>query len=275
LPRRWNSPSKSTTTKRRCTASLIKPTPPPCGGPGAEADFAAANAFENRIDPDGDDLFSRRGIFWAEHLLRTGAEEQARRLTEANRKICERNHWQDDAGRCAWILGWLSVRAGRWDEARTSLEQAQATFTRAHMIYELARVLLTEAASHLGQGQEEAALAACERALQLAAPRKYRLVQADALNLRARLWLQGSDPDPARARDDAEAALQLAELCGYAWAEREALELLAQAYRQLGPPEMAARCQQRADEWDRRLTPPRSGVRRVLGSLSKRLLRGG
>ena len=69
----------------------------------------------------------------------------------------------------------------------------------------------------------------------------------------ARLWLEHPDPDPVRARDDAEAALLLAERCGYAWAERDALELLAAAYRRLDQPDRAASHQQRADEWRRRL----------------------
>jgi len=99
------------------------------------------------------------------------------------------------------------------------------------MIQELACVLLTEAACDLGERHCDSALAACERALQLAAPRGYRLIYADASNLRARLMLERPEPDPSRARDDAEAALQLAETSEYAWAQRDALELLARAHR--------------------------------------------
>jgi len=220
----------------------------------ADADFALANAIENRIHADGDVLYSGRGIQWAEHLLRTGDPGRARQLTEANRNICERNRWQDDVARCEWILGWLDVLDRQWDEARGHLAQARVTFAAGHMIYYLARTLVTQAMCDLGQGDGEAALAACERAWQLAAPRKYRLVQADALSVRARAWLERPEPDPARARDDAEAALQLAEFSAYAWAERDALELLARAYRLLGGTEEAGRFQARAEAWNRRLT---------------------
>lgn len=47
--------------------------------------------------------------------------------------------------------------------------------------------------------------------------------------------------------------MQLAEPSEYAWAQRDALELLARAYRGLGNKDEALRCQQRADEWNRRL----------------------
>ncbi len=65
--------------------------------------------------------------------------------------------------------------------------------------------------------------------------------------------LERPDPDPSRARDDAEAALQLAEPSEYAWAQRDALELLARAHRGLGNEADALAGQQRADEWNRRL----------------------
>ena len=185
--------------------------------PSADAGFVKANAIENRIDPDGDDLYSIRGIRWAEHLLRVGAVEKAQRLTEANRETCERNNWQDNVASCDWILGWLAARAERWTEARAHLRLARTTFTRGHMIYEIARVLVTEAEALLGQGHADVAMVACEHALQLVAPRSYRIVHADALTVRARIWLAGAEAAPAR--DDAEAALQLAEFCGYAWGQ--------------------------------------------------------
>jgi tetratricopeptide (TPR) repeat protein len=213
-----------------------------------------ANAIENRIAPDGQDLYSVRGIRWAEHLLRVGAVEKAQPLTEANREICERENWQEDVARCDWILGWLDVCAERWTEARAHLRLARTTFTRGHMIYEIARVLVTEAEALLGQGHAEMAMVACERAFQLAAPRNYRLVHADALTVRARIWLAVAKA--ARARDDAEAALQLAEFCGYAWGQRDALELLATAYRRLGDEAQAFGFQQHADDWNRQLRRP-------------------
>ena len=117
------------------------------------------------------------------------------------------------------------------------------------MIEWLARVHLTRAACHLGEGNLDPALAACERALD---PRNYRLIHADGLVLRARIALARGDP--TGARNDAESALQIAEPCEYAWAERDACEVLAQAWRTLDNPVESARYADRAANLNRRLT---------------------
>jgi tetratricopeptide (TPR) repeat protein len=221
----------------------------------ADREFSAANAIQNQIDPDNQDLYGPRAIHWAEHLLRTGGEDRARKLTQANRKLCEDKYWfHRDAACCEWILGWLDTLAGKWPEAHAHLDRAKATFTAGHMIHDLARTLVTESLCWLGEGRHDAALAACERALELAAPRNYRLVHADALNLRARIALERPDSNPYAAGDDAEAALVLAEFCEYAWGQRDALELLARAHRALGNESEALRCADRAADWTRRLT---------------------
>ncbi len=68
-----------------------------------------------------------------------------------------------------------------------------------------------------------------------------RLVHADALVLRGRARLLGAETDSAaRAADDAEEALRLARECGYAWAERDALFLQADAHAALAASQDAA-----------------------------------
>lgn len=119
------------------------------------------------------------------------------------------------------MLGWLDTVEAKCSSAHRHLHQADATFTRGHMIEWLARVHLTRAACHLGEHNLDSALAACERALDLAAPRNYRLWHADGLVLLARIALARGDA--TSARNDAESALQIADSCEYAWAERDAL----------------------------------------------------
>jgi tetratricopeptide (TPR) repeat protein len=121
------------------------------------------------------------------------------------------------------------------------------------MIQELARVHLTRAVCHFGEGHLAHALASCERALDLAAPRNYRLIHADGLVLRARIALARGDA--TAARNDAESALQIAEPCEYAWAERDACEVLDQAWSALDNRDEAARYADRAAGLNRRLTP--------------------
>jgi tetratricopeptide (TPR) repeat protein len=144
-----------------------------------------------------------------------------------NSQTCARAGWQDDVARCRWLLGWLDTLAGVWCEAHRQLDEAKSVFERGHMIYELACALLTQGLCFLGEGRLDDAFSSCERALELAAPRNYRLIHADALNLRARIALARNQH--SAARDDAELALQIAEPCECAWAQRDSAEILASA----------------------------------------------
>jgi tetratricopeptide (TPR) repeat protein len=218
----------------------------------AEA-FADASAVQKEIDPDGCDLPGSTGALWAQHLVRTGQTSRARKLTARNRKICERYSDHQNVARYEWMLGWLDVLKADWHSAHHHLDQAEATFTGGHMIEELARVNLTRAACSFGEGNLDRAVAACERALDLAAPRNYRLIHADALVLRARIALASGDA--TGARNDAEGALQISELCEYPWAERDACEFLAEAWRILGNYAEAVRYAGRVANLNRRLTP--------------------
>jgi tetratricopeptide (TPR) repeat protein len=173
----------------------------------ASEEFAEANIIEDHLFRGNP--YSLSGTRCAEHLLRSGQTCRARTITAQNREICERNSWQQEAARYEWILGWLDVIESDWISAHRHLDQAEAKFTRGNMIEERARVHLTRSACHLGEAHVEPALAACERALDLAAPRNYRLIHADGLVLRARIALARGDA--TAARNDAESAIQIAE----------------------------------------------------------------
>jgi hypothetical protein len=104
---------------------------------------------------------------------------------------------------------------------------------------------------------------AVEEALSLAAPRQMRLDHADALLLRARLQLdQAADSNLVfvaaeeaanRASDDSDAALQIARECNYAWAERDALFLMARSSEFIRATERALSYNQEAEALSDRL----------------------
>lgn len=216
-----------------------------------------ANAVENQLDHTTD-LYSLRGVLWAEHLIRIGEKERARRLTEANLEICSRNdnHWNADIARCEWILGWLDTLAGMYDEAAERLTRAKAFFLEGHMIWDLGRLLLIESSCHLRQGRFDLAIKQCEQALHDATPRNYGLIKADALNVRASAVLAQSKLSAVNARDDAEMALGIAESCQYVWGERDALGVLGIAHHALGNDGEAMRYQESATNLNRRITLP-------------------
>jgi hypothetical protein len=193
-------------------------------------DFAVANVLEEKNDLYGDELYSTRGLYWAELLVRAGHAALAARRTAANLRICERGHWNEDIARCHWILGWCELAEGRLNDAEAELRNAEVILHRGQLLFWLARLHVTAGELALTRQDATEPRRRAEEALALAAPRGMRLVHADALVVRGRARLLSTEPDSAaRAADDAEEALRLARDCGYAWAERDAFFLQADA----------------------------------------------
>src|SRR3954468_1783638 len=175
--------------------------------------------------------------------------------------------WYQDVAHCDCLLGRLAAEDGQFDVAAAHLEKAEAPFRRGGAVRDLLSVLLAKADLGLRRGDWEAGLAVAEEALRLAAQRGFRLVQADALVLRGRLILSQAVSEAEatlrqaafRASDDGEAALTLARDCGYACAERDAWELLAETRGLTGDTSGAALARREAETLTRRLsdiTPP-------------------
>jgi tetratricopeptide (TPR) repeat protein len=71
--------------------------------------FQQAEALEREINPSAQYLNSLMGIFHAEYLLRYGEADYARRVTQTNLEIGERNHFLYDNSRSHRVLGDLSI----------------------------------------------------------------------------------------------------------------------------------------------------------------------
>jgi tetratricopeptide (TPR) repeat protein len=209
----------------------------------ALAAFDEATEIERRTNFDVTGLFGRRGIRFADLMLRLERKDDARRLTEANLQICVQNSWQEETAQCWTLLGDIAMRENHFVEAEGQFAAAERIFRSGHVVSQIPRILLAHAELERRQGRWELAEAAIEEALTLAAPRQMRLDHADALLARARLELdQIADTDCAlpsvevsayRAIDHCDAALQIARECGYVWAERDALALLVQSHELL------------------------------------------
>ncbi len=211
----------------------------------AAENFAVANELEKRNDREGAELYSGRGLKWAYLLASTGHSSLGARRTLGNLRTCERHHWNDDSARCHWVLAVCALARGGLNEAEDELRQAEHVFHSGQMLFDLARLHVTGGLVALARRDAATALQRAAEALALAQPRGMRLVHADALVLRGQARLLeasgGSLPDAlARALDDAEDALRIARDCGYAWAERDALALQADANTALAKADEAA-----------------------------------
>lgn len=191
--------------------------------------FARANALEMARHHEGAELYSVRGTFWADILLRGGRSDvidrTVARLT-ANRAICEEQGWEGSTARCNRLLAEAAWRQNRAGDAAPLLAAAEAVFRRG-MLVELARLHVTAGRVDLALNRTDDALSRAEQALSIAAPREMRLIHIDALILRGQVRLAGGEGD--RAADDGADALRLARECCYGWGERDAQRLLSHA----------------------------------------------
>jgi hypothetical protein len=155
----------------------------------AEASFRQAEALEREIDSSKRYLYSLRGIWHAEHLRRSGRAGEARRVTEANLEICQRNRWQDNWSLSHRVLGDLEADADAGDPAAArahydrALEIARGISARDVLI----EVLLARGrwAARDPEGFENpqglvAATADLEEALGYALEGGYRIYEVDA-----------------------------------------------------------------------------------------------
>ena len=188
--------------------------------PAASRDFAAADSIFRQEFSDQVGLGSIWGIQWCRHRLRLGEADVARQLTEANRAICEDQGWNNDLAQCDLLLGELDFAAGDRASAERRIGAAVRVFREARQGVDLPDALLAQA-------RLRGSIEDCEEALRLAARSGFALMQCDALNLRARLRREAGQPAPAM--EDARAALEIAERCGYYWGRHEALRQLRDA----------------------------------------------
>jgi tetratricopeptide (TPR) repeat protein len=184
-------------------------------------------------------LYSNRGIFHAEHLRRTGRADEARRVTEANLEICERERWANQVSWCHRVLGDLDAGTGDFPSAQRHYDQALKIARGISFRPALIEALLARerwAARHQPKTSEvlktsevwQADLAQAftdlEEALGYALEGGYRIYEADARVGLA--WAHLAAGDPARARTEAERARQLSADMGYHWGQVDAAEVL-------------------------------------------------
>ncbi len=196
----------------------------------AERNFVRADRIEYADDPAGEHLYSLRGCWWAELLLRTGRHLVAWRLTQRNRSIGQLHAWNEDVACCERLLGGCELAEGRLGHAGRHFESAVAVFRRGSSLLDLAYALVDLAEQRRRDGRMDEAERACLEALDTAGPRELIPCQAAALASRARIRADRyagnhTITDLEDARDDATHALRLATtICQLPWQELDAIE---------------------------------------------------
>jgi len=191
----------------------------------AGALFAQAEALEREIDPIKRHLYGLRGIQHADHLRRAGDAGNARRVTEANLGVCERNRWPDDLSRCHRVLGDLTAAAGDDDGARDHYDEALKIARSISVLPALIEALLGRGRwSAQCLNDADAAFADLNEALGYTVDGGYRIYEADARIALA--WAHRAANDAVRACDEADRARGMSLRMGYHWGRVDAQEIL-------------------------------------------------
>jgi tetratricopeptide (TPR) repeat protein len=219
----------------------------------AGAAFQQAEALGREIDPTKSYRYSIDGIWHADHLRRAGDPAYARRVTEANLEICERNRWPKSISQCHRVLGDLDADAGDREGARAHYDRAlhlargityrpaliEALLASGRWAARHADLTGTPNLSGLGL---DTAFADLGEALAYATDSGYRIYEADTRIALAWAHLSPltptdrprSAPSPPegrgenlrQARAEAERARQMSVEMGYHWGRVDAEEVL-------------------------------------------------
>jgi tetratricopeptide (TPR) repeat protein len=215
----------------------------------AGAAFAQAEALEREIDPNKRYLYSLRGIQHVDHLRRTGQTDYARRVTEANLKICVENRFIKSVSQCHRVLGDLDAQTSEVSQTSEVYEHYDEALKIARSIslqFVLMEALLARGRFFARQAtlakvpQSSQGFDDLNEALGYALAGGYRIYEADIRIALAWAHLaMANSPRPegegsgerAReleaARAEAERALQMSEEMGYYWGKVDAAEVLS------------------------------------------------
>ncbi|MCW1100074.1 trypsin-like peptidase domain-containing protein [Streptomyces sp. RS2] len=199
----------------------------------AERSFATALDLARQFTPVPI-LYSRSGVYYAEHLRATGRAEAAREAHEANLRVCRRAGWAADEAFCLIGLGDLALdraaHAAGGTDRPAALHEAEELFKAA---YDIARgitrrevliaSLLARCRLATATGQSAGVRELADKALAMALSGGYRIAEVEARTVLARVYREMGDDEAAW--DEISRATETAREIGYQRGEDAALGL--------------------------------------------------
>ncbi|NMG21062.1 trypsin-like peptidase domain-containing protein [Brasilonema bromeliae] len=191
----------------------------------ASAAFQQAEALRQEIEADTYDLYTLNGIYNADHLRRVSNLEYARRITQANLEICQRNHWLARISRCYRVFGDLDADTEQHESARENYNEALRIARGISNRDVLIEALLARGRWAARRSEVEAARSDLDEALSYALSGGYRIYEAD---IRVALaWAHLAEGNYSVAQVQAEKAQRMSAEMGYHWGQVDAAEVLA------------------------------------------------
>jgi len=174
------------------------------------------------------------GIQCAEFFLRTKSLEAFKKVNAFNIDVCEKNGWTLYQGICQIIQCWFEISCNLMEDAEKSLTKADNILRPAGVLEQICRLDILWAKLYGVRNRHDDALQKLNETIAVSVDRGFKLLQADALVMRANINLMRYKidivPNEAlleKVGDDGYAALNLADQCRYIWARFEAQQLLS------------------------------------------------
>ncbi|MFZ5479727.1 MAG: hypothetical protein ACOZNI_23385 [Myxococcota bacterium] len=186
-------------------------------------------------------LLRRRGIRYAQVLVRAGEAARAMRALDANHEECRKRGWKQDAALCDALRAEAYATLGDLTRAKRSWREAEAFALRAGIQELVAMSHLAGARILRKAGEAEPAVEQVIEGLKVCRRVGLGLLTVDTLIVAGGLQL---DARNEAAEETAREAHQLASstACGYLWGQADALDLLARVHEAAGRAKEQSEC---------------------------------
>jgi len=190
----------------------------------ASVGFKTATDLEDEISLIAN-LYSRSGIWYAEHLIRIGNTIKAQEITKTNIQICILGQWIADVSCCYRIMGDLYASEKKYEIARKYYNKSLTiarNITHRQVLIEALLGIGKLAAKQFESASE--AFSYLDEALIYATSGGYRLLEAD---IRVALaWAHIAAGNKEKAKAEAIYAKKMSEDMSYYWGKKDADDVL-------------------------------------------------
>ena len=195
----------------------------------AEKGFREADELNIKIDPDGERLYSQRGVQYADFLMSMERIDEAFELTRRNLEISiniSKN--PNDISRCKRCLGAIEREKGNYKEAQNHLKKALEIGRKVGYPAIEIEALLESGRLGLDMGRYADAISNGDQALKICGRTGFRFYEPGGEIVLAKAYMGLKDFE--KAESNANSAYEKAVGMKYRWAEGDAADLLGEIY---------------------------------------------
>ena len=188
--------------------------------------FEQAKELQRQIDFNYDinHLYSWRGIWYVEYLIRLGDLAYAQAIAEENLDICQKKKWFNLIGKCHRIIGDITAAREQNDSAGEHYDMALKIARRVNRKDSLIEALIARGKWSLRWDEIKSAKNDLNEALNYSLSSSYHLYELD-IRL-ALAWLDFKQGNPIEAKSNAEWVNTISKNINYHWGQVDSAKLL-------------------------------------------------